>query len=356
MKVTRNVITIFDLNDDFKKKKLIINKDYQRNSSLWAPNAASFFIDTILNGFPFPKITIRQTINPNTMSSVREVVDGQQRLTVIQNFINNKIILSNVSQKYKGKKFDDLDEKEKEEFLSYEVSVDTVISGTNKEILEVFRRMNSYSLPLNRQELRHSNHQGEFKWFIFKFVENYSDLLVNSNILTLKQVSRMVDAELFTEIFQIYLNGVQSRSQSKLDGIYKEFDENLPSEFTEKMFSLLKFININFSDVCSHERMSSYQFYSFCAALIHNHNRVSIDKNNVIDTDIDSEGDYCTNIDLAKENIYILFDELDYQEDDYSLKENHYKEFIQASTSTTHSIKHRNIRAVWFLKAIQDSL
>lgn len=356
MKVTRNVITIFDLNDDFNKKKLVINKDYQRNSSLWAHNAASFFIDTILNEFPFPKITIRQTIDPLNMSARREVVDGQQRLKVIQNFIKNKLTLSSVSQKYKGKNFADLDQQKQEEFLSYEVSVDTVISGTDQEILEVFRRMNSYSLPLNKQELRHSNHQGAFKWFMFDFVEKYSDFLVELDILTLKQVSRMVDAELFTEIFQIYLNGIQSKSQIKLDSIYKKYDELLPSSFSDKMFKLFSFIKNNFSDVCSHDKMSSYQFYSFCAALIYNSENFSINNLSIIDTDMISEGEYCKDIESAKENIYTLFDALDNEDSDLTLNENHYKDFIQASTSTTHSIKHRNARSVWFLKAIQDNM
>ena len=39
----------------------------------------------------FPKITIRQTINLDNKKSIREVVDGQQRLLTIRDFINNNL-------------------------------------------------------------------------------------------------------------------------------------------------------------------------------------------------------------------------------------------------------------------------
>lgn len=152
MKITRNVITISDLNQWLEEGTLIINNKYQRAGGLWPKNARSFFIDTILNGFTFPKITIRQTIDLRTRKSVREVVDGQQRLSTIRDFINDDITLSTVSKKYRGYNFSDLDEETQEAFLAYEVSVDTVVTGTTEEVLEIFRRMNSYTLPLNAPE------------------------------------------------------------------------------------------------------------------------------------------------------------------------------------------------------------
>ena len=53
MKVTRNVFTISDLNEWMDEQTLVINRNYQRAKGLWPSNARSYFIDTILNGFPF---------------------------------------------------------------------------------------------------------------------------------------------------------------------------------------------------------------------------------------------------------------------------------------------------------------
>ena len=91
---------VSDLSNWMDEKVLVINKKYQRSAGLWPINARSYFIDTILNGFPFPKITIRQTLNLKTRKSVREIIDGQQRLTTINDFINGKFSLTKVSNEF----------------------------------------------------------------------------------------------------------------------------------------------------------------------------------------------------------------------------------------------------------------
>jgi uncharacterized protein with ParB-like and HNH nuclease domain len=149
MQITRNVFTINDLNNWFEERGLKINKDYQRDGGIWVFNARSYFIDSILNGYPFPKITIRQIIDLKTRKTIREIIDGQQRMMAINDFINDKYRLSSVSENFNGFLFSELETEEKEKFLGYEVSVDMVISGTEEEVLEIFRRMNSYTLPLN---------------------------------------------------------------------------------------------------------------------------------------------------------------------------------------------------------------
>src|SRR3546814_5571842 len=68
--------------------------------------------------------------------------------------------------KYAGKRFSDLDEEIQNQFVSYTVSVDVIRNATRAEILQMFRRMNAYTLPLNEPEKRHSSFQGAFKWFI----------------------------------------------------------------------------------------------------------------------------------------------------------------------------------------------
>ncbi len=110
MQVTRNVFTIADLVKWLDEKSLIINRDYQRGSGLWPINARSYFIDTILNGYPFPKVTIRQKMDSKTRKAVREIIDGQQRLITIYDFVENKIMLSSVSKLYKGNRFLDLED------------------------------------------------------------------------------------------------------------------------------------------------------------------------------------------------------------------------------------------------------
>jgi uncharacterized protein with ParB-like and HNH nuclease domain len=68
-------------------------------------------MDTILRGKPIPKIFIRQKLNPTTKTSVREVVDGQQRLRTILSFLEDGFTISNRHNfVYGGKFFSQLDE------------------------------------------------------------------------------------------------------------------------------------------------------------------------------------------------------------------------------------------------------
>ncbi|GAJ16274.1 unnamed protein product, partial [marine sediment metagenome] len=50
---------------------------------VWSSKARSYLIDTILDGFPIPAVYIRQKINLKIAKSIREVVDGQQRIGAI---------------------------------------------------------------------------------------------------------------------------------------------------------------------------------------------------------------------------------------------------------------------------------
>jgi uncharacterized protein with ParB-like and HNH nuclease domain len=71
-----------------KQRALVLNPIFQRRA-VWNEKAKSYLIDTILRGKPIPKIFMRQKINASTKSSIREVVDGQQRLRTILSFIND---------------------------------------------------------------------------------------------------------------------------------------------------------------------------------------------------------------------------------------------------------------------------
>ena len=352
MQITRNVFTINDLNNWYEDKTLIINKDYQREGGIWVPNARTYFIDTILNEFPFPKITIRQKIDLKSRKTIREIIDGQQRMMAINAFINSQYVLSAVSDNFSGQKFSDLTSELQEAFLRYEVSVDMVISATEEEVLEIFRRMNSYTLALNPPEQRHASFQGEFKWFIKDLIKVYSPMLITFKILTNKQVSRMADADLMTELVQILLSGVVSRSKNALDKLYEKYDVI----FTEKVITrsktedILNYIKDQMTEVANSGYLTGYMLYSLFGAL-------ALNKYG----DIKTEGDYfkelgnidqfSTNSVLAQQKILEMFSALDREETD-----GQYGEFIKACTSTTHGAKHRQIRVKWLAQALRNKL
>ena len=352
MKVTRNLFTIADLVKWMDEKSLVVNRDYQRSPGLWPSNARSYFIDTILNGYPFPKVTIRQTINLRTKQSYREIIDGQQRLTAIYDFVNNKFALSNVSKAYAKSKFLDLDEVNKQNLLSYEVSVDSIIAATEEEVLEIFRRMNSYNVPLNEQEKRHSTYQGEFKWFIKDLLDSYTPMLEAFDVLSKTQVSRMADADLMTELCQVLMEGIQTRSNKKLDDLYRNNDRvfHEKDEIGPKIKEAMNFIKIELSVFGEQKVLNGFLIYSIFAALIFNMWGIKNTKKTQI-ANFEPINKFASNIDKAIQNISDLLRAV--EEKDI---EGNYKEFVTSCLSSTHRLNNRSVRLKWFIAALQDKM
>jgi hypothetical protein len=168
MEITRSSITIGEIRDMWNRRELVVNKNYQRSSSVWPDSARTYFIDTILNRYIFPKVYFYQVFDKARKKVIREIVDGQQRLSTILDFLSDEFALSNRSMKYQGKRFSELDEDLQQSFLTYSIEVDIIHSAEQSELLAMFTRMNAYTAPLNPSEKRHAEFEGPFKWFIMK--------------------------------------------------------------------------------------------------------------------------------------------------------------------------------------------
>ncbi len=157
-----------------KQKALEINTDFQRGS-VWKPAAKTMLIDTILRGYPIPKVYLRTKINVRTQKSIREIVDGQQRLKAILDFADNKFVLTKRAAEFKGMRYSSLTEEQKSTFLGYAIAVDQLVNAGDEEVLEVFARLNSYTVSLNGAEKRHAKFQGEFKFSIRDTSKQWAD-------------------------------------------------------------------------------------------------------------------------------------------------------------------------------------
>lgn len=155
--------TISDFIDWHSRNQLILAPDFQRGT-VWTPSAKVFLIDTILNNFPIPQVFIRTKIDGTTQGVIREVVDGQQRLRAILEFASEKLKLPANSPIHKGKRYSELNDDDKETFLSYNIPVVQLINADDAEVLEVFARLNSYSVKLTPAELRHAEYSEPVKW------------------------------------------------------------------------------------------------------------------------------------------------------------------------------------------------
>jgi Protein of unknown function DUF262 len=135
MRTTSGHLSIAEIRDQMESGVLTANQIYQRSAGLWPPSAKSYFIDTILNDYPFSSVYIHERLNNKTNRILKDIVDGQQRLTTIVEFISNKFTLSSSSKIYRGQRFDHMDDEIKERILSYSVPVVTIFTPDQNEIL-----------------------------------------------------------------------------------------------------------------------------------------------------------------------------------------------------------------------------
>lgn len=196
-------------------KQLELNPKFQRRP-VWTDKAKSFLIDTILRGKPIPKVFIRQKINVTTKTSVREVVDGQQRLRTILSYIKDGFVVSKrQNSSYGGILFSQLPEEVQAQVLAYEVSVDLLINLPDSEILDIFSRLNSYAVVLNEQEKINADHFGPFKVLADRIGHKYYDYWTKQGVLTSKQIMRMLEVNLVADLLIAMLEGIKSKKQVK---------------------------------------------------------------------------------------------------------------------------------------------
>ena len=270
MQITPNNYGVLELIQMLERRELIVNNDYQRGSGLWPDGASSYFIDTILESYPFPKIYMAEYLDRPQRKIRKEIVDGQQRITTINRFYNNTLRIIGDSR-YSGMRFDDLDDDAKDRFLSYSVGVDVIRNASSSEILQMFRRMNAYTLPLNEAERRHSSFQGKFKWFINHLSDEFDDFFTLFGVFTRRQIVRMADSELISDCILAMERGVISTSSSNLKDLYDRYDLDFPQldEYRSKLEAAVEFIVTNLEPLRNTYLMKPYAVHSLITALIH---------------------------------------------------------------------------------------
>jgi uncharacterized protein with ParB-like and HNH nuclease domain len=199
------VYSISDFLEWNRNGLLELSPDFQRRA-VWSEKAKSYLIDTILRGRPIPKILISQRLEESR--TIRVVVDGQQRLRAIIEFINGDFPISRAhNQQLAGKRFAGLSNDLQKEFLKYELGVDLLFSLAYEDILDIFARINSYTVTLNTQELLNAKYLGYFKQAAYSLGFKYVDFFIRAGVLTKAKVTRMAESELTGDLLMAIIGG-----------------------------------------------------------------------------------------------------------------------------------------------------
>lgn len=272
----RNKKTIKQIKDDFESGKLIIDSSYQRRS-VWSAQDNIRLIETILMGYIVPEVFLwPASVDPDTGDTVTHIVDGQQRITAIIDFIEGKYKLTKkyllddtIAEKCGDKYFTDLLDEDKSQIWTYKLStVDIDKSWNIDQIKKMFYRLNLTDYSLNGQEKRNS---------IDSAFGTKSELLAQNDfwrkvhVFSANDYRRMKDSEYCCSIYILAKEGpVDQVNDRKINQYYDDYKESFDDDGTlEKRISSAMDIIIQFVDESTISFISKKaQLYTmFCVCL-----------------------------------------------------------------------------------------
>jgi hypothetical protein len=229
IQLSQRMYSILDIVRLLNSRELSIQPKYQRRRTGWPLTAKTALIDTIMNNFPLPPIYLRDFVNDEGKRR-KEIIDGQQRISTIVEFYNNEFNLSKniFDENFVGLTYSQLPISEQRMIEDFEVSFISVRGASESDIISIFSRLNSFSLPLNTQEKRNSLYAGEMKTLIYEIAAEYHTFWINLKILTPNMIARMADASLVSDIIYTLMQGIKSASSPAVDRMYSEYDNDLP--------------------------------------------------------------------------------------------------------------------------------
>ena len=221
------------LTDNLSSGVITVDNSYQRKY-IWQAKEQIALIETILLGYPIPEIYLwAKETNPDTGDTKYSIVDGKQRLTTLQRFLNDdfKLKTKGLDDKqadYAGKLFSELSVDHKKEFWKYQFSSRFVNASLERdEIYKLFLRLNRTSTTLNPQELRNA----EFNVAFLTLAEEISkdEFWEDNHIFSKSEIRRMQDIQFISTLLIFIRSGIEKdNNQSAINQAYDQYNENYP--------------------------------------------------------------------------------------------------------------------------------
>jgi len=226
-----------------ERNELEMKPPFQRNP-VWTDKQKSYLIDSILNEYPVPEIYMQEIVSDK--GEVKYIiVDGQQRIRAILEFVSNQFSIDpKDSPQWADLTFDELRPEEKKRIYEYDFVARYLPDIDDTQIRAIFGRLNRNNVALNQQELRQATYWGPFIKTMNEIAEyeNWGKL----DIFSSNDIKRMLDVEFISELTIAVINGHQNKKLT-LDKYYQlyesEFEQrNLIKELFDSVLRELIFI------------------------------------------------------------------------------------------------------------------
>ncbi|MGB5634049.1 MAG: DUF262 domain-containing protein [Waterburya sp.] len=243
--------------------------DYQREMA-WDEDRQSKFIESVFLGLPISYIFVADVSEDEDLARL-EIIDGTQRIRTLARFINNELMLNNLEKliTLNGIAFKDLPLSRQRRFKRNTIRMIQLTEEADEEVRrDLFERINTGSVELNKMEKRRGSKPGKF----LDLIEELSKLEKFRNLCSFTQTQiNKRDPQEFVLRFFAFLNNYENENGKKYENfdakkIHKFLDDYLSNENnsdsldTEKMkkefLLMLDFVQENFPNSLSIYRKS----------------------------------------------------------------------------------------------------
>ena len=226
---------------------------------------------------PVPEIYIQIKTNPEGESKYI-VVDGQQRITAILEFIGSEqrepfeLRYLDPNSRWRGYTFEDLTDEQKSNFYGHSMAVRDLQEANDDSIEDLFRRLNRYLTPLNAQELRNATYSGPFVRLSESIAED--PFWSENRLVSPPAIRRMRDIEFISDLLIGVLHGPQSSSAKTVDdyyATYEDFSREFPGQrdCKRRFERSLELLQEMFVDIRTTRWSNRTDFYTLFVAMAH---------------------------------------------------------------------------------------
>ena len=247
-RVDYQTLLVQDLMNLHRASELDLHPWYQRRS-VWTKAQKSYLINTIFEQKPVPSLYIRHSLDLEKEKSVKEVIDGQQRITAILEYADNQFAARHPKHE-RPVLCSQLSKTEKQAFRMTGLSIGVLVAADDSDVIEIFGRLNSVAKTLNLQEKRNARFGGDFKQFCLKQASDRVRFWRDYNIFSANEIARMTEVQFVSELAINMLFGLSDYSTNQIDDFYQKHEESFPKRSEvetrmEKVFAKLASIKMD---------------------------------------------------------------------------------------------------------------
>ncbi len=216
--------TVADVYHLIDQRTLVLQPDFQRKF-VWTHEHQEEFIDTVLKGLPFPEVYVCEgSVDIQKMKTTRHVIDGQQRLTTIRNYIEGK----HQKPLFKIQTYQSLTDLQKKDFLSYQIVMRDIGKVDEATTREIFRRINLTKFKLDDIEIHNAVYDGDFIRSAKFILDNVG--LEKYGVLKESEFTRMADLHFVLLVMATIEKGGYFAQDKEVEPMVAAYNEDYPKK------------------------------------------------------------------------------------------------------------------------------